>query len=120
MCPGRRLLRPRLVGCGFAACCLAARASRTRCERKFHGPPNEHPSDIASRVASLPKQARERAAVRDVASPDLWLPRDKAREIAKEWFERYPKAAYLTQVESWGLTEDGIVEFTMRRLPTAD
>jgi hypothetical protein len=28
------------------------------------------------------------------------LPRDKARETAKEWFERYPKAAYLTQVES--------------------
>ena len=44
----------------------------------------------------------------------------KARETAKEWFERYPKAAYLTQVESWGLTDDGLVEFTMRRLPTAD
>jgi hypothetical protein len=36
------------------------------------------------------------------------------------WFERYPKAAYLTQVESWRLTDDGLVEFTMRRLPTAD
>ena len=48
------------------------------------------------------------------------LPRDEARQIAKEWFERYPKAAYLTQVESWTLTDEGLVEFTMRRLPTAD
>ena len=46
--------------------------------------------------------------------------RDQARETAKEWFERYPKAAYLTQVESWRMTDDGLVEFTMRRLPTAD
>ena len=48
------------------------------------------------------------------------LPRDKARQTAKDWFERYPKAAYLMQVESWRLTEDGLVEFTIRRLPTAN
>ncbi|MDZ7823800.1 MAG: hypothetical protein U5K75_06980 [Ahrensia sp.] len=47
-------------------------------------------------------------------------PRDAARETAKKWFKEYPKAAYWTQVESWRLLEDNIVEFTMRRLPTAD
>ncbi|MEN3791449.1 hypothetical protein [Fulvimarina sp. MAC3] len=48
------------------------------------------------------------------------LPREEARSKAREWFERFPKAAYWTQVESWRLVDDGAVEFTMRRLPTAD
>jgi hypothetical protein len=79
------------------------------------------PGDIASRISAR----RGRDAGKELRS-ESWrrqtyrLPRDKARETAKEWFERYPKAAYLTQVESWTLTDDGLVEFTMRRLPTAD
>ncbi len=48
------------------------------------------------------------------------LPREEARTKAREWFERFPKAAYWTQVESWRLLPGGEVEFTMRRLPTAD
>ena len=48
------------------------------------------------------------------------LPREDAREKAREWFDRYPKAAYWTQVESWRVVEGDAVEFTMRRLPSAD
>ncbi len=48
------------------------------------------------------------------------MPRSEARETAREWFERYPKAAYMTQVESWRVLDDGLIEFTMRRLPSAD
>jgi len=48
------------------------------------------------------------------------LPREQARETARAWFERYPKAAYMTRVESWRVMEDGRIEFTMRRLPSAD
>ena len=48
------------------------------------------------------------------------LPRDAARSKAREWFERYPKAAYWTSVESWRLLPGDEVEFTMRRLPSAD
>jgi hypothetical protein len=48
------------------------------------------------------------------------LPREEARTKAREWFDRFPKAAYWTQVESWRLLPDGDVEFTMRRLPSAD
>ncbi|NDV85656.1 hypothetical protein GTW51_02970 [Aurantimonas aggregata] len=48
------------------------------------------------------------------------LPRDAARTKAREWFERYPKAAYWTSVESWRLLPGDEVEFTMRRLPSAD
>jgi hypothetical protein len=47
-------------------------------------------------------------------------PRADARKTAKKWFAEYPKAAYWTQVESWRLLEGDVVEFTMRRLPTAD
>jgi hypothetical protein len=47
------------------------------------------------------------------------LLRDQARAMAKSWFKRFPKAAYDTKVESWRLTADGNVVFTMRRLPTA-
>lgn len=48
------------------------------------------------------------------------LPREAARSKAREWFDRYPKAAYWTSVESWRLLPGDEVEFTMRRLPTAD
>lgn len=48
------------------------------------------------------------------------LPRDDARAKAREWFSTWPKAAYWTEVESWRLLPGDKVEFTMRRLPTAD
>ncbi|WP_062226859.1 hypothetical protein [Aureimonas frigidaquae] len=48
------------------------------------------------------------------------LPRDEARSVARQWFERYPKAAYWTSVESWRSLPDDRIEFTMRRLPSAD
>ena len=48
------------------------------------------------------------------------LPRPEARAKAREWFERYPKAAYMTEIESWRVLDDGEIEFVMRRLPTAD
>ena len=48
------------------------------------------------------------------------LPRDTARRTAREWFDRYPKAAYWTAVENWRVLDGDVIEFTMRRLPTAD
>lgn len=48
------------------------------------------------------------------------LDRSEARKTAREWFNRYPKAAYWTQVESWRVLDGDVIEFTMRRLPTAD
>ena len=48
------------------------------------------------------------------------LPRDKARTKAREFLTRYPKAAYMSSVESWRELPDGDIEFTMRRLPSAD
>lgn len=48
------------------------------------------------------------------------LTRDEARAKAREWFDAYPKAAYWTEVESWRQLDGDQIEFTMRRLPSAD
>jgi len=48
------------------------------------------------------------------------LPRPDARLKAKEWFERFPKQAYWTEIESWFERPGDVIEFTMRRLPAAD
>ncbi|MET3598780.1 hypothetical protein [Martelella mangrovi] len=48
------------------------------------------------------------------------LSREEARAKAREWFESYPKAAYWTEVESWRVLSGDRIEFTMRRLSSAD
>ncbi|MBC7150502.1 MAG: hypothetical protein H5U22_14050 [Rhizobium sp.] len=48
------------------------------------------------------------------------LTRDEARAKAREWFDSFPKAAYWTEVESWRQLDGDQIEFTMRRLPSAD
>ena len=48
------------------------------------------------------------------------LPREAARAKAREILTRFPRAAYMTEVEFWRELDDGRIEFTMRRLPTAD
>src|SRR5712691_7865161 len=48
------------------------------------------------------------------------LPREAAREKAREMFRRFPKAAYMTEIESWRELPGDRIEFTMRRLPSAD
>jgi hypothetical protein len=48
------------------------------------------------------------------------LPRQAARAKAREWFSRFPREAYMTEIEFWRELPDDRIEFTMRRLPTAD
>jgi hypothetical protein len=81
------------------------------------------PADIARRVAD----ARDRRKVaRNVGWSDAFrrhtftLPRADARAKAREMFDRYPKTAYMTEIESWRELPGDRIEFTMRRLPTAD
>jgi hypothetical protein len=42
--------------------------------------------------------------------------RPAARKLAAEYFERYPKDRYQTEVESWRDLQSDNIEFTMRRL----
>jgi hypothetical protein len=46
------------------------------------------------------------------------LPREQARAEPKAFLMSYPKAAYVSEVERWRELPD--IEFTMRRLRTAD
>jgi hypothetical protein len=39
-----------------------------------------------------------------------------ARKLAAEYFERFPKDRYQTEVESWRHLQSANVEFTMKRL----
>ena len=51
------------------------------------------------------------------------LPRDEARAKARAWLDRWPRAAYWSEVEAWQIMDGDdaeTIEFTMRRLPTAD
>jgi hypothetical protein len=83
--------------------------------------PSKTPADIANRLAWARRESTAEARDSGTWRRETYrLPREQARETAREWFERYPKAAYLTRVESWRLLDDGLVEFTMRRLPSAD
>jgi hypothetical protein len=75
------------------------------------------PADVASRAAQA---LRKRAASDAFRRETFALPREQAREKAREVFARYPKPAYMTEIESWRELPDGRIEFTMRRLPTAD
>jgi hypothetical protein len=72
------------------------------------------PRDLADRMA------RRRKASDGFLRQTFTLPRDEARAEAKAFFARYPKAGYMSEVESWRELPGGQIEFTMRRLPTAD
>ena len=48
------------------------------------------------------------------------LPVDDARAIVREFIREYPAGGYMMIVEDWRHLADGQIQFTMRRLPTAD
>ena len=79
----------------------------------------ERPRDIARGFAQ--DRASRRLTRSDSYRRETFaLPREAAREKAREMFRRFPKAAYMTAIESWRELPDGAIEFTMRRLPSAD
>ena len=73
------------------------------------------PKDLAARHATR-RGARSDGFKRETFT----LPREEAREKAREFFARYPKAAYMTEIEFWEELDDGRISVTMRRLPAAD
>lgn len=66
-------------------------------------------------------ESRAKALPRDgFVRQTFTLPRTDARMKAREWFDRWPKQAYWTEIESWFERPGDLIEFTMRRLPTSD
>jgi hypothetical protein len=81
--------------------------------------PVRRPADIARSTAKRfadRKDGRTDAFRRETFA----LPREAARQKARELLRRYPKAAYQTEIESWRVLADDRIEFTVRRLPSAD
>jgi hypothetical protein len=72
------------------------------------------PRDLADRMAGRRKP--DDGYLRETFT----LPRDRARTQARDFLIRYPKAAYMSSVESWRELPGGDIEFTMRRLASAD
>jgi hypothetical protein len=79
--------------------------------------PYRSPKDLADRMAARRRQAApDDGYVRETFT----LPRDEARIRARAILDRWPAAAYMTVVESWRELPGGEIEFTMRRLRSAD
>ena len=75
------------------------------------------PRDLAGGVA----QRRLRHRLDDgFVRESFTLPRDAARQTARGFLDRFPKQAYMSEVERWRELADGSIEFTMRRLRSAD
>jgi hypothetical protein len=78
------------------------------------------PGDIATRMAARLRRAASQRREDGFKRETFTLPRALAREKAREIFAAFPKAAYMTEIESWRELDDDRIEFTMRRLPSAD
>ena len=82
------------------------------------------PVDVARRLGARRDRVQAGTgggSARDSFRRDTFtLPREEARAMAQDCFHRFPKAAYMTEIESWRELADGRIEFTIRRLPTAD
>jgi hypothetical protein len=72
------------------------------------------PRDLAGRMAW--RTSAPDGFIRETFS----LPREEARARARAFLKSYPKAAYMSEVERWRELPNGAIEFTMRRLRTAD
>jgi hypothetical protein len=64
---------------------------------------------------------RRQAKVDDgYARETFTQPREQARQTARASPDRWPAAAYMSEVESWRELPGGDIEFTMKRLRSAD
>ena len=79
----------------------------------------KNPKDLVERsshLRDLRKLKDDDGSMRDTFT----LPLNAARLRARQILDEYPTGGYITILESWRQLPDGQIEFTMRRLPTAD
>jgi hypothetical protein len=74
------------------------------------------PRNLANRMAARAGKRGDDGFHRET----FILPREAARSKAREQFQRFPSAAYMTKIESWRVLPGDEIEFTMRRLKSAD
>ena len=74
------------------------------------------PRELAHRMRDHRAQHRTRDGfVRETFTQ----PRDDARQTVREFLDRYPNPAYMSEIEHWRELSGGEIEFMMRRLRTA-
>ena len=74
----------------------------------------DRPRDIAGRLS-------DRRGLDDgFAGATFRLPVEVARANAREILNQFPQGGYTTIVEKWQQLPNGQIEFTLRRLRTAD
>lgn len=76
-----------------------------------------HPRDLADSMARRRKSA---AADDGYVRESFALDRGEARRAARAFLDRWPTAAYMSEVEFWRELPGDRIEFTMRRLKSAD
>jgi hypothetical protein len=76
------------------------------------------PANIARRLSGRARKAASRDG--GWRRETYTLPRLEARDKARDYFLKFPKAAYMTEIESWRELPGDCIEFTIRRLPSAD
>jgi hypothetical protein len=77
----------------------------------------DRPRDLAERMA---RRRKPSGSSDGYLRETFTLPRAAARARAQAFFTRYPKAGYMSAVENWRELPGGDIEFTMRRLASAD
>jgi hypothetical protein len=79
----------------------------------------KRPRDIADQIRDL-RNYRKVKGNDSLIRETFTLPLEQARTKARQILDAYPAGGYMTIVENWRQLPDGQIEFTMRRLPTAD
>jgi len=74
----------------------------------------QRPRDLAERMS------RRKHADDGFVRETFTLPRLAARAKARAFLDAWPAAGYMSKVESWRELPGGDIEFTMRRLRSAD
>ena len=77
------------------------------------------PRDLADRM-SRRKRPGDKRVGDGYLRETFTLPREAARAKARDFLKHYPNAGYMSAVESWRELPGVDIEFTMRRLPSAD
>lgn len=117
---GERAERRNQSSCGESTAETVADASRA--SRNYW----RAQDDALQRVRSRNRAWSDKRRAGQKSPGEIWkrvsysLPRAEAQAKAREFLKKYPKAAYWSEVETWRELPGDVIEFTMRRLPTAD
>jgi len=75
------------------------------------------PKELADSVS---QRRKAKAADDGYVRETFTLPREEARATARAFLDRWPAAAYMSEVEWWRELPEDQIEFRMRRLRSAD